>query len=132
MRSTRRTMTRRCRSSALPGRLSARRRLRDSPRVPAADVLWQCSCWRLAAFAAVLCGQGGVPLHAAEADCWCGARRSITEGGDTFYTDWEETFDSFDTMSLHENLLRGIYACVPCPAPVPSYGALARRSGLLP
>jgi len=27
-----------------------------------------------------------------------------------FFTDWEETFDSFDQMNLHENLLRGIYA----------------------
>ena len=31
------------------------------------------------------------------------------EGG-TFYTDWNETADSFDQMNLHENLLRGIYA----------------------
>ena len=29
---------------------------------------------------------------------------------DTFYTEWEETFESFDQMGLHENLLRGIYA----------------------
>eukprot|EP00983_Pelagomonas_calceolata_P050449 1141970-Pelagomonas_calceolata.AAC.10 len=29
---------------------------------------------------------------------------------DKFFTDWEETFDSFDQMGLHENLLRGIYA----------------------
>ncbi len=29
---------------------------------------------------------------------------------DTFYTEWEETYDSFDQMGLHENLLRGIYA----------------------
>ncbi len=29
---------------------------------------------------------------------------------DTFYTEWEETYESFDQMSLHENLLRGIYA----------------------
>eukprot|EP00798_Chlamydomonas_sp_ICE-L_P017387 gene17387-23690_t len=29
---------------------------------------------------------------------------------DKFYTDWEESFDSFDQMNLHENLLRGIYA----------------------
>jgi len=27
-----------------------------------------------------------------------------------FFTEWEETFDSFDQMGLHENLLRGIYA----------------------
>jgi hypothetical protein len=36
-----------------------------------------------------------------------------------FFTEWEETFDSFDSMNLHENLLRGIYAYgepsrVPC------------------
>ena len=30
--------------------------------------------------------------------------------GDTFYTEWEETYESFDQMGLHENLLRGIYA----------------------
>eukprot|EP00877_Chromochloris_zofingiensis_P005756 jgi/Chrzof1/15181/Cz09g30170.t1 len=29
---------------------------------------------------------------------------------DTFFTEWEETFESFDQMGLHENLLRGIYA----------------------
>ncbi|KAI8471852.1 MAG: eukaryotic initiation factor 4A-like protein [Monoraphidium minutum] len=33
-------------------------------------------------------------------------------GGDNnaFFTEWEESFDSFDQMGLHENLLRGIYA----------------------
>ena len=40
----------------------------------------------------------------------CARWRSITEGGDTFYTEWEESFESFDQMGLHENLLRGIYA----------------------
>lgn len=30
--------------------------------------------------------------------------------GDTFYTEWEDTYESFDQMGLHENLLRGIYA----------------------
>ena len=34
----------------------------------------------------------------------------MVDGADTFYTDWEETYESFDQMSLHENLLRGIYA----------------------
>lgn len=29
---------------------------------------------------------------------------------EAFYTDWEETYESFDQMGLHENLLRGIYA----------------------
>ena len=32
------------------------------------------------------------------------------EGEGTFYTEWEESFESFDQMGLHENLLRGIYA----------------------
>lgn len=27
-----------------------------------------------------------------------------------FFTDWNESYDSFDQMNLHENLLRGIYA----------------------
>lgn len=31
-------------------------------------------------------------------------------GGKEFYTEWEESFDSFDQMGLKENLLRGIYA----------------------
>lgn len=29
---------------------------------------------------------------------------------DQFYTDWDESFETFDQMGLHENLLRGIYA----------------------
>ena len=32
------------------------------------------------------------------------------EGGGEFYSEWEETAESFDQMGLHENLLRGIYA----------------------
>lgn len=34
------------------------------------------------------------------------------KGGEdsSFFTEWEESFDSFDQMGLHENLLRGIYA----------------------
>ena len=35
---------------------------------------------------------------------------SLQNNEDKFYTDWEESFDSFDQMNLHENLLRGIYA----------------------
>ncbi len=27
-----------------------------------------------------------------------------------YFTDWNETYESFDQMNLHENLLRGIYA----------------------
>jgi translation initiation factor 4A len=35
----------------------------------------------------------------------------LTSGGSKeFYTEWEESFDSFDQMGLKENLLRGIYA----------------------
>eukprot|EP00879_Flechtneria_rotunda_P008043 GHRR01008425.1.p1 GENE.GHRR01008425.1~~GHRR01008425.1.p1 ORF type:complete len:412 (+),score=132.68 GHRR01008425.1:130-1365(+) len=30
--------------------------------------------------------------------------------GESFFTEWEDTFESFDQMGLHENLLRGIYA----------------------
>lgn len=33
-----------------------------------------------------------------------------SDDNDKFFTEWEETFDSFDQMGLHENLLRGIYA----------------------
>jgi len=29
--------------------------------------------------------------------------------GTTFFTEWEETYEAFDQMGLHENLLRGIY-----------------------
>ena len=37
---------------------------------------------------------------------------SLGTGGESaqFFTEWEESFDSFDQMGLHENLLRGIYA----------------------
>ncbi len=35
---------------------------------------------------------------------------SLQSNEDKFYTDWEEAFDSFDQMGLHEGLLRGIYA----------------------
>ena len=35
-----------------------------------------------------------------------------------YFTDWNETYESFDQMQLHENLLRGIYA----------YGAATSRS----
>jgi len=37
------------------------------------------------------------------------ARRLNPESED-FAPEWEETFESFDAMGLHENLLRGIYA----------------------
>lgn len=30
--------------------------------------------------------------------------------GNEFYTEWTESYDSFDQMNLRENLLRGIYA----------------------
>jgi translation initiation factor 4A len=40
----------------------------------------------------------------------CFVLYSLTNNTDNFYTDWEESFDSFDQMNLHENLLRGIYA----------------------
>lgn len=34
---------------------------------------------------------------------------SMSEGNE-FYTEWTESYESFDQMNLHENLLRGIYA----------------------
>ncbi|KAF6259762.1 eukaryotic initiation factor 4A (ATP-dependent RNA helicase eIF4A) [Scenedesmus sp. NREL 46B-D3] len=40
---------------------------------------------------------------------YMGAAQGASEG-ETFFTEWEETFESFDQMGLHENLLRGIYA----------------------
>ena len=35
---------------------------------------------------------------------------SLEGNEEEFYTDWEETFQSFDQMNLNEGLLRGIYA----------------------
>lgn len=35
-----------------------------------------------------------------------GASGEVSE----YFTEWNETFESFDQMNLHENLLRGIYA----------------------
>ncbi|EPS63056.1 hypothetical protein M569_11732, partial [Genlisea aurea] len=32
------------------------------------------------------------------------------DGGDTFFTSYDEICESFDAMGLQENLLRGIYA----------------------
>ncbi len=49
-------------------------------------------------------------MSVAAQPCSCCCPRSITSNEDKFYTDWEESFDSFDQMGLHENLLRGIYA----------------------
>lgn len=37
-------------------------------------------------------------------------KKQNAEGGGEFYSEWEETAESFDQMGLHENLLRGIYA----------------------
>ena len=49
------------------------------------------------------------------------APHSLTSETDKqFFTEWEESFDSFDQMGLHENLLRGIYA----------YGGFDRRDCL--
>ena len=38
----------------------------------------------------------------------CACCRQASSG--EFFTEWEETFESFDQMGLNENLLRGIYA----------------------
>ena len=37
------------------------------------------------------------------------SRRRMGETNE-YFTDWNETYESFDQMQLHENLLRGIYA----------------------
>ncbi len=43
-----------------------------------------------------------------------------------FFTEWEETYDSFDQMGLHENLLRGVYAYgEPAGSPQPAVWAAA-------
>ncbi len=38
--------------------------------------------------------------------------RTCSTGGESkeFYTEWDQSFESFDGMDLKENLLRGIYA----------------------
>jgi len=38
------------------------------------------------------------------------SHHSLESKENQFFTEWEESFDSFDQMGLHENLLRGIYA----------------------
>ena len=43
------------------------------------------------------------------------ARRQA--GGGEFWSDWNESSESFDQMDLHENLLRGIYAYGVPPVP---------------
>lgn len=46
---------------------------------------------------------------------WCAGSNRVSvacrqaEGGE-FWSDWNESSESFDQMDLHENLLRGIYA----------------------
>lgn len=34
----------------------------------------------------------------------------LSEEGSDFFTSYDEVYESFDKMGLHENLLRGIYA----------------------
>jgi len=34
----------------------------------------------------------------------------LTSDGQDFFTSYDEVYDSFDSMGLQENLLRGIYA----------------------
>lgn len=44
----------------------------------------------------------------------CGVDRilcsRLTVDGQDFFTSYDEVYDSFDSMGLQENLLRGIYA----------------------
>ena len=44
-----------------------------------------------------------------------------SQDNNEFYTEWEESYDSFDQMQLHENLLRGIYAYGADPASISLY-----------
>lgn len=43
-----------------------------------------------------------------------------------YFTDWNESYDSFDQMQLHEQLLRGIYAYGACGSAPPT------RAGAVP
>lgn len=54
--------------------------------------------------------------------CRC-PRSMSSQDNQQFFTEWEETYDSFDQMGLHENLLRGIYAYGEGQGPSPA-GAL--------
>ena len=48
--------------------------------------------------------------------------------GDDMISDWTEVAETFDSMGLHENLLRGIYAYgAPPPAPAAGGADAARR-----
>lgn len=38
----------------------------------------------------------------------------LTADGQDFFTSYDEVYDSFDSMGLQENLLRGIYAYGKC------------------
>ena len=50
-------------------------------------------------------------IHVFELFLICAFCHSISlEGGDEVISTWDEAFESFDGMGLHENLLRGIYA----------------------
>ena len=43
----------------------------------------------------------------------CVCSRSVMSGGNTFCTDWDDTYDSFCAMGLEANLLTGISTCAP-------------------
>ena len=50
-------------------------------------------------------------MHVFELFLICAFCPSISlEGGDEVISTWDEAYESFDGMGLHENLLRGIYA----------------------
>ena len=86
-----RPSTRRCRKCEWQGLLPGRRRR------PSLEQAWK----------------GAAPTRAALTLLTNAVRRM----GETneFYTDWTESYDSFDQMNLHENLLRGIFAYGACP-----------------
>ena len=58
--------------------------------------------------------------------CLCLCR--LTTDAQDFFTSYDEVFESFDSMGLQENLLRGIYAYGKC---IPVFSVISRCSHLL-
>jgi hypothetical protein len=59
--------------------------------------------------------------------------RTCSTGGDNYkehYTEWDQSFESFDSMDLKENLLRGIYAYGESPSRLASHAAARRGFSL--
>jgi len=93
----------------MPALTTARWRLCESPPGCAAAMLSHGSAYQLSPHHPVpACG---IVLSTARLTTLPPSDASNTnDDGSPFYTEWEETYESFDQMNLHENLLRGIYA----------------------